>query len=218
MDHKDLLKLLEEVVKGSVHPEVAAEKLARGPFRRDDELGFANLDHHRSIRHHLGEVVYGESKTCEQLLAIVERFAASAAVPVLSTRLNDEKRAALRERFPQGRENAAARTFTVHAPAVKTSASKIDGVQKASAVVAVAGMEGALPSVVAGLVRAPVFAVPTSVGYGASFGGLAALLAMLNTCAPGVTVSNIDNGFSAAYAACNVVRLLREARREGPVS
>lgn len=90
--------------------------------------------------------------------------------------------------------------------------SKVDQLREASAVVVVAGMEGALPSVVGGLVGAPVFAVPTSVGYGASFNGLAALLAMLNSCAPGVTVSNIDNGFSAGIAAARVARAIAAAR------
>jgi hypothetical protein len=84
----------------------------------------------------------------------------------------------------------------------------VEGLRRADAVVAVAGMEGALPSVIAGLVAVPVIAVPTSVGYGASFGGLAPLLAMLNACAPGVAVVNIDNGFGAAVVA---VRLLRRA-------
>ena len=74
-------------------------------------------------------------------------------------------------------------------------------VREASVIIAVAGMEGALPSVVAGLVRRPVIAVPTSVGYGASFGGVAALLGMLNSCGSGVTVVNIDNGFGAGFAA-----------------
>jgi NCAIR mutase (PurE)-related protein len=78
--------------------------------------------------------------------------------------------------------------------------------QRARVVIVVAGMEGALPSVVGGLVAAPVIAVPTSVGYGASFGGLAALLAMLNSCAAGVTVVNIDNGFGAAAAASRICR------------
>ena len=78
--------------------------------------------------------------------------------------------------------------------------------QEANALVVVAGMEGALPSVVGGLVQRPVIAVPTSVGYGASFGGLAALLAMLNSCAAGVTVVNIDNGFGAGYAAALINR------------
>ncbi len=73
-------------------------------------------------------------------------------------------------------------------------------------IIVVAGMEGALPSVVGGLVDKPVIATPTSVGYGASFGGIAALLGMLNSCAPGVVVVNIDNGFGAAYAACVMIR------------
>ena len=80
-----------------------------------------------------------------------------------------------------------------------------DALHRAAAIIVVAGMEGALPSVVGGLVRVPVIAVPTSVGYGASFGGIAALLAMLNSCAAGVTVVNIDNGFGAAVAAFRIL-------------
>jgi NCAIR mutase (PurE)-related protein len=79
----------------------------------------------------------------------------------------------------------------------------------ADCVVAVAGMEGALPSVVAGLVAVPVLAVPTSVGYGASYGGLAALLAMLNSCAPGVAVLNVDNGFGAGFLAARIAQMAR---------
>jgi hypothetical protein len=94
--------------------------------------------------------------------------------------------------------------------------SKLDRLREASALVVVAGMEGALPSVVGGLVGVPVFAVPTSVGYGASFKGLAALLAMLNSCAPGVTVSNIDNGFSAGIAAARVARAIASASTPHP--
>lgn len=90
--------------------------------------------------------------------------------------------------------------------------SRVETLREASAVVVVAGMEGALPSVVGGLVGSPIFAVPTSVGYGASFQGLAALLAMLNSCAPGVTVSNIDNGFSAGIAAARVAKAVLQAR------
>ena len=82
---------------------------------------------------------------------------------------------------------------------------------EASVVIVVAGMEGALPSVIGGLVRMPVIAVPTSVGYGASFGGLAALLGMLNSCASGVTVVNIDNGFGAAMAAGLILRAERRS-------
>ncbi len=83
-----------------------------------------------------------------------------------------------------------------------------DRLEASNAVIVAAGMEGALPSAVAGLISKPVIAVPTSIGYGASFGGVAALLGMLNSCGSGVTVVNIDNGFGAAYAAANISRLL----------
>ena len=86
----------------------------------------------------------------------------------------------------------------------------IELIQNATAIVVAAGMEGALPSVIGGIADAPVFAVPTSVGYGTSFNGVAALLGMLNSCASGVTVSNIDNGFSAAFAACQVIRQVKK--------
>jgi len=87
-----------------------------------------------------------------------------------------------------------------------------DLLAEANVIVAVAGMEGALPSVIGGLVDRPVIAVPTSVGYGASFGGIAALLAMLNSCAPGVSVVNIDNGYGAAHQASQINRLISKIR------
>jgi NCAIR mutase (PurE)-related protein len=83
---------------------------------------------------------------------------------------------------------------------------KMDVLQEAKVIIAAAGMEGALPSVVGGLVSCPVIAVPTSVGYGASFGGITALLAMLNSCSPGVSVVNIDNGFGAGYLAAAILK------------
>lgn len=254
MDDRELTRLLQEVVEGAVHPTEALAQLKSGPFRKSD-LGFATLDHHRGLRHGLSEVVYGESKTAEQIVTISEKLA-EAGRPVLITRLSAEKLTALTLRFPEGRVNELGRTFLVNPPVAKGADSgepyvavvaagtsdcfvteeavevcvamdvafervtdvgitglhrllaKIDVIQKADAIVAAAGMEGALPSVIGGLVGRPVFAVPTSVGYGASFGGMAALLAMLNSCAPGVTVVNIDNGFSAAFAACQVVRAI----------
>ena len=87
-----------------------------------------------------------------------------------------------------------------------------DLLAEANVIVAVAGMEGALPSVIGGLVDRPVIAVPTSIGYGASFGGIAALLAMLNSCAPGVSVVNIDNGYGAAHQASQINRLVAKVR------
>ena len=104
--------------------------------------------------------------------------------------------------------NCAERFYDVGVAGIHRLLAVRDAVAACNAVVVVAGMEGALPSAVAGLVDKPVIAVPTSVGYGASFGGLAALLGMLNSCGSGVTVVNIDNGFGAAYAAATINRLL----------
>lgn len=259
MGDAELLEILAAVGAGSVAPEEALRRLKAGPFR-ESHLGFSTPDHHRRLRHGLNEVVFGESKSAEQIIAIAAELGHSGS-PVLVTRLQPDKSAALQVRFPDGRANSAARTFLVNPP-VPRPAGKSDphvaivaagtsdlpvaeeacevcvametpfvlvgdvGVagihrilgaaeklQSATAIVVIAGMEGALPSVVAGLVGRPVFAVPTSVGYGVSFGGVAALLAMLNSCAPGVTVTNIDNGFSAAFAACQVVRAVRESAK-----
>lgn len=113
-------------------------------------------------------------------------------------------------------EVAVERIYDVGVAGLHRVLSKVESLREAAAVVVVAGMEGALPSVVGGLVSCPIFAVPTSVGYGASFQGLAALLAMLNSCAPGVTVANIDSGFSAGVAAGRVVKGL--VSRRGPGS
>jgi NCAIR mutase (PurE)-related protein len=260
---EELQALLEGVASGEMSTEEATRRLKDGPLRRD-ELGFANLDHHRQLRQGLGEVVYGEGKTVEETVEIAARLAATGA-PVLLTRLDAEKMAALEGRFPGARFNRRARTVLVNPPeergpggkqenpgapfvavvsggtsdlpvaeeAVEVCVAmgvpvhriydvgvaglhrvlqKVPLLQEAAAVVVVAGMEGALPSVVGGLVSSPVFAVPTSVGYGASFNGLAALLAMLNSCAPGVTVSNIDNGLAGGIAAARVVKILERAR------
>jgi len=257
MTSKEIKALLEAVAGGSVSADEALVKLKDGPLRQD-ELPFATLDHHRHLRQGLAEVVYGEGKTIDEILEIAQRLSAPG-VPVLLTRLNREKTAALEESFPAARFNSRGRTCLVHPPEEKGPGqggafvavvsggtadlpvaeeavevcvamdvavhriydvgvaglhrilSKVEQLREAAAVVVVAGMEGALPSVVGGLVGSPVFAVPTSVGYGASFQGLAALLAMLNSCAPGVTVSNIDNGFSAGVAAARVAKAVSAA-------
>jgi hypothetical protein len=100
--------------------------------------------------------------------------------------------------------NRVERIYDVGVAGLHRLLAKSENIQRANVLVVVAGMEGALPSVVAGLVSKPVIAVPTSVGYGASFGGIAALLGMLNSCASGLTVVNIDNGFGAGYAASQI--------------
>ena len=104
--------------------------------------------------------------------------------------------------------NRVERAHDIGVAGLHRTLAKLDWLQRANVIVAVAGMEGALPSVLAGLVSKPVIAVPTSIGYGASFGGIAALLAMLNSCASGVTVVNIDNGFGAGYAASQINALI----------
>lgn len=109
--------------------------------------------------------------------------------------------------------NRVAKFFDVGVAGIHRLLSVRDQIEACNAIVVVAGMEGALPSAIAGLVSKPIIAVPTSVGYGASFGGIAALLGMLNSCGSGVTVVNIDNGFGAAYAAATINRLLHLNKR-----
>ncbi|MGQ0539930.1 MAG: nickel pincer cofactor biosynthesis protein LarB [Gemmatimonadaceae bacterium] len=244
--------LLARVASGDVAPETALDELARAPF---EALDFATIDHHRGIRQGFPEVVFGSGKTPAQIVGIAERIAARGD-RALITRADAGALEAIRDRWPRGRINEAARTAIIPEPnespgagaagpagpvlvvtagtsdlpvaeeAAETLAAaqccverltdvgvagihrlltRSDALQRARAVIVVAGMDGALPSVVGGLVACPVVAVPTSVGYGASFGGLAALLTMLNSCAAGVTVVNIDNGFGAAVAAARVV-------------
>jgi pyridinium-3,5-biscarboxylic acid mononucleotide synthase len=241
-----LLKLLGDVERGELAPEAAAERLARLPF---EDLGHTRVDHHRSLRTGLPEVIYAAGKTPEQTLAIFTSLAADG-VDVLATRVDGETAKRICERFPAavytatGRivalrqsvakprgniavvcagtsdlpvaEEAATTAETFGARVTRLYDVGVAGVHRllavreeltaANAVIVCAGMEGALPSVVGGLVGVPVIAVPTSVGYGASFGGATALLGMLNSCSPNVTVVNIDNGFGAAYTAVLIAR------------
>jgi NCAIR mutase (PurE)-related protein len=246
MDPRNLRELLEKVRAGSVSPAEAANRLATLPF---EDLGFAKVDHHRALRRGFPESVFGEGKTPDQIVAIVERITARGQ-RVLVTRTTSDVHARVRAARPEARYHEAARCITVEAGpapvlpgrlaivaagtsdmAVAEEAGvtaafhgatvdrvydvgvaglhrlldRAETIRQANVVVVVAGMEGALPSV-AGLVDVPVVAVPTSVGYGASFHGLAALLAMLNSCASGVGVVNIDNGFGAAHLACLMLR------------
>ena len=228
--------------------------LSRLPY---EDLGFAELDHHRSLRQGFPEVVMAEGKTTEQVAEIAERLAAQQD-RLLITRANADCYQAVRERLPAATYHTSARAVTLDRsgqrlrpgvailcagtsdlPVAEEAAvtaelmgsqtdrmydvgvagihrllDKMERIQTAKALVVVAGMEGALPSVVAGLVAAPIFAVPTSVGYGASFHGLAPLLTMLNSCAAGVAVVNIDNGFGAGYLAAVINRQFWEAPPE----
>ncbi len=236
-------KILQGVSQGSVDVAQALEKLKHLPF---EDLGCANLDHHRALRQGFPEVIFGQGKSVAQLQTIVAALLAKGG-NVLATRVNGAKGAKLRRLFPEAVYHADARALTIEQHAVKIRGkgkilvicagtsdiavaaeavltarlmgneveslydvgvaglhrllARRELLAQAAVIIVVAGMEGALPSVVGGLVDKPVIAVPTSVGYGAAFGGVAALLGMLNSCAAGVTVVNIDNGFGAAYAA-----------------
>jgi hypothetical protein len=242
-----LLKLLAEVERGSLTPEAAANRLATLPF---EDLGHARVDHHRSLRTGLPEVIYAAGKTPEQTVAIF-RSLASDGVDVLATRVDAATAQVVLADHPHAIYNPTARTLalrqssqpadegnvavicagtsdlsvaeeaavtaeTFHTHVTRLYDVGVAGLHRllavreqlaaADVVIVCAGMEGALPSVVGGLVSVPVLAVPTSVGYGASFGGATALLAMLNSCSPNVAVVNIDNGFGAAYTAVLIAR------------
>jgi pyridinium-3,5-biscarboxylic acid mononucleotide synthase len=255
MNSEEILKLLEAVGAKKLAPEQALERLKHLPF---EDLGFAKVDHHRSLRQGFAEVVFGQGKTPQQVAEIVRAMLAKKSTRhnVLVTRADAKIFAAVKG--AAGKERKAA-TFHPRSRVITIERSRViagkgtvlvvsagtgdipvaeealltarvmgnrtehlydvgvagihrllenrAALTEARVIICVAGMEGALPSVVGGLVAAPVIAVPTSVGYGASFGGVAALLGMLNSCASNVCVVNIDNGFGAARVASAINRL-----------
>jgi NCAIR mutase (PurE)-related protein len=249
MERKRLEELLAAVRSGDCPIDDALERLRGMPY---EDLGFAQLDHHRALRNGFPEVILGEGKSPEQIVAIADRMAAAGG-NVLVTRLAPEVGARLIAAVPGFEYHATPRLAVRRASAVDASgrgtilvvsagtadvpvaeeaaiSAEVMGnrverlydvgvaglhrllerrqrLWEAAVLIVVAGMEGALPSVVGGLVDRPVIAVPTSIGYGTSLGGLAALLGMLNTCAAGVVVVNIDNGFGAAAAASRINQL-----------
>lgn len=249
MEQTNLRALLKGVADGSISVEDAELQLKKEPF---EDLGFAKLDHHRSIRQGVAEVIYGEGKTPEQILAIAEAFCERGQEQVLITRMSLEAAGIVGEKLslqydslsrvgiignipnpdglgkivvatggtsdiPVAEEasltaevlgNEVVRLYDVGVAGIHRLLSHADDLMSAKVVIAIAGMEGALASVIGGLVDCPVIAVPTSVGYGASFHGLSALLSMLNSCASGVSVVNIDNGFGAGYLASMINHII----------
>ncbi len=238
--------LLQAVKDGKMNIQEAKELLARAPY---EELGFAKLDSHRTVRTGFAEVVYCENKADDFLVEIFPRLF-SANGEVMGTRCSEKQYRLLKKRLPELTYDPISRIVKIEQPkkrvgliAVCTAGtadiavaeecaqtaeffgqnverfydigvsgihrllSKVDRLQKANCVVAVAGMEGALASVIGGLVANPVIAVPTSVGYGANFHGLSALLTMINSCSNGVATVNIDNGFGAGFLASQINRL-----------
>lgn len=248
MTQSSLLEILAAVERGSLAPVDAAERLKNLPF---EDLGHSRVDHHRSLRTGLPEVIYAAGKTPQQTLTIFTSMVADE-VDVLATRVDAATAEAVLAHHPEASYHAIARTlarrqsprdaetrghvavvcagtsdlFAAEEAAVtaETFGSRVtrlydvgvagmhrllavrDELAAADVVIVCAGMEGALPSVVGGLVGVPVIAVPTSVGYGAAFAGVTAMLGMLNSCSPNVTVVNIDNGFGAAYTAVLIAR------------
>ena len=244
MTAEELTSLLEKVKTSECSIDAAIRQL---DGLAAESMTDACIDHERQLRTGIPEVIYGASKTVEQIINIASALLKRKG-PVLATRVNLEKATHVIKALPELEywedsqilsgnravtDSTKYRGTTLILTAgtsdipvaleaeitLKTLAHPVEAIhdvgvaglhrllahrerlRNASTIIVVAGMEGALPSVVAGLVQAPVIAVPTSVGYGASFGGIAALLGMLNSCAPGVAVVNIDNGFGAACMA-----------------
>jgi NCAIR mutase (PurE)-related protein len=195
MQIERLTELLQAVQAGQTSVDAALDVLRDLPYEVVADYG--RLDHHRALRTGLPEVIYGAGKTPEQIARLMERLAAANGLAV-ATRVSVEQAQAVQALLPAAVYHSTPRILT-------QGAAPRELLTQAALVIVVAGMEGALASVVGGLVAAPVIAVPTSIGYGASFGGLAALLAMLNSCAPGVAVVNIDNGFGAAALAMRIL-------------
>jgi len=248
MNHEALLRLLQDVANATVSVDEAAGALSRISH---EDIGYAHVDHHRSLRKGFPEVIFGQGKTAAQICGIMAKMVDQENV-VLVTRLDPEKADTVRQRFagaeydpearmlihtrqpmplagrgpilvisagtsdiPVAKEalltaramgNAVDSVFDVGVAGIHRLFSHADLINRAAVLIVVAGMEGALPSVVAGMVARPVIAVPTSVGYGVSFGGLTALFAMLNSCSSNVAVVNIDNGFGAGYLASIINR------------
>ena len=221
MDQHEARRLLQGVRQGQVDVEEALLRLKTEPY---DDLGYAKLDHHRGLRQGIAEVIYGAGKTPEQIAGISENLLAHGQKTILITRMGEEAAQLLAKRQPSfvyhsmGRVgivgempkpdgigealgNEVVRLYDVGVAGLHRLLSHLEEIMSARAIIAIAGMEGALASVIGGLADCPVIGVPTSVGYGASFQGLSALLSMLNSCASGVSVVNIDNGFGAGYLA-----------------
>lgn len=244
MDKHTVLSVLQEVRDGGLSPEDALLRLKLAPF---EDLGYAKVDYHRAVRQGVPEVIYGQSKTTEQIIGILQSMRQRGSSNILVTRIGQDVADALEARFPLRYEplaklavawpeeakgigsivvatggtsdigvaeeaaitaetlgNRVVRLYDVGVAGLHRLLSNLEVLMSARVIIAVAGMEGALASVIGGLVDCPVIAVPTSVGYGASLGGISALLSMLNSCASGTSVVNIDNGFGAGFLASRI--------------
>ncbi len=249
MDMEYLNALLRAVSNGKTSVENAAEKLKNLSM---EDIEYAHIDHHRSLRKGFPEVIFGEGKTADQITGIMEKIIAQEHI-LLVTRVSPNKADKILAHFPEAKfyndagmiiwkkdeipilgkgeilvisagtsDIPVAKEAYLTAEAMGNQVSYLydvgvagihrlfkhkELINNAAVLVVAAGMEGALPSVVAGMVDKPVIAVPTSIGYGTSLGGLTALFAMLNSCSSNVAVVNIDNGFGAGYMASMINRV-----------
>jgi NCAIR mutase (PurE)-related protein len=249
MDKESLLKILAKVAAGNTSVEEAAKTLKHLSF---EDIDYAHIDHHRSLRKGFPEVIFGQGKTSDQIIGIMDKMLNQENI-VLVTRIDQNQAEKVITRFPEAVYHQDARmlilekkkmpiqgkgtilvlsagtsdipiakeafltagamgnnvesVFDVGVAGIHRLLDHQNMIDKSSVLIVVAGMEGALPSVVAGMVSQPVIAVPTSVGYGVSLGGLTALFAMLNSCSSNVAVVNIDNGFGAGYMASAINRV-----------
>ncbi|MBC8441254.1 MAG: nickel pincer cofactor biosynthesis protein LarB [Deltaproteobacteria bacterium] len=246
MNQENLKNILNQVAKGSLSIENAQKQLTHISF---ENIDFAQIDHHRSLRKGFPEVIFGQGKTSEQIIGIMEKMIIHEDI-ILVTRLKQEKAQKIISAFqgadyfedakflwlkknepkitgigkilvisagtsdiPVAKEafltaqamgNEIESIFDVGVAGIHRLFAHQEKIINAAVIIVVAGMEGALPSVVAGMVKAPVIAVPTSIGYGTSFGGMTALLGMLNSCSSNIAVVNIDNGFGAGFMASSI--------------
>jgi len=243
-----LKNILENVKDGKVTVDEAIQDVKKFLYT---DIGYAKIDNIREARVGYPEIIFGQGKTTEQILGIVEHMY-KHNTNILITRSNTEVFEAIKKIYNEAKFNNSGRVITIERKPIEKTQSyiaivsagtsdmpiveeafetatifgnkvekifdvgvagihrlidKIGLIRGAKVIIVVAGMEGALPSVIGGLVNKPIIAVPTSIGYGANFGGISALLAMLNSCAGGVSVVNIDNGFGAAYQASIINKL-----------
>ena len=248
MTPEEITKMLRRVRRGRLSIEEAVGRLRDLPY---EDLGYAKIDHHRTLRQGFPEVIFARGKSPEQVEGIVRRMLRTEHNILVTRgdkplferirRLDDRAEfhplsgaiAIRRDKKIRGKGvvlvisagtsdipvaeealvtaetmgNRVQSIFDVGVAGIHRLLAQSRHLRRARVIIAVAGMEGALPSVVAGMVAVPVVAVPTSVGYGASFKGIAGLLGMLNSCASNVAVVNIDNGFGAGYLASVINRL-----------
>ncbi|OGR26183.1 MAG: 1-(5-phosphoribosyl)-5-amino-4-imidazole-carboxylate carboxylase [Desulfobacterales bacterium RIFOXYA12_FULL_46_15] len=246
MNVENLKDILSRIAAGDLSVEDGQKHLLHLDF---ENIDFARIDHHRSLRKGFPEVIFGEGKTPEQITGILQKISPAENI-VLVTRLEKAKADIIKPLFadaeyfedarllwikkqdpvitgfgrilvisagtsdiPVAREafltakamgNDVESIFDVGVAGIHRLFAYHQKIMGASVIIVVAGMEGALPSVVAGMVRSPVIAVPTSIGYGTGFGGVAALLGMLNSCSSNIAVVNIDNGFGAGFMASSI--------------